>query len=62
MEETECRWCERAWAIGGLLLGAVMVWMSLDLLGVPLTASLSRVKPLAEVIELARGDDDADAS
>jgi hypothetical protein len=54
MDEKECIWCDRAWALLGLLAGAGIAFMAIDLMGGGfLTRSLTkRVPQLAAVIDL----------
>ena len=62
MEDKECVWCDRAMALLGLLAGAGIAYLAVDLLtdGL-LTRSLAGKSPrLAAVIDLpAQGETDA---
>lgn len=53
-EETECIWCDRVWALFGLVAGIGVAFVAVDLLtGGMLTKSLTRRVPrLAAVIDL----------
>ena len=52
-EDKECLWCDRAWALLGLLAGMGIAFMAVDLMGGGfLTRSLTRRVPkLAAVID-----------
>lgn len=58
-EQKECLWCDRAWALLGLVAGVGIAFMAVDLLsGGMLTKSLTkRVPQLAAVIDLPAGDE-----
>jgi len=60
-EEAECIWCDRAWALLGLVAGAGLAFIAVDLLtSGMLTKSLTRRVPqLAAVIDLPTEDSDA---
>jgi len=53
-DEKECLWCDRAWALLGLVAGIGIAFMAVDLLSSGmLTRSLTkRVPQLAAVIDL----------
>ena len=53
-DEKECLWCDRAWALLGLVAGMGIAFMAIDLMGGGfLTRSLTqRVPKLAAVIDL----------
>lgn len=56
----ECLWCDRAWAILGLMAGGAIMYMAVDLLtGGYVTRSLTRTARLASVSNLPVGDSDA---
>lgn len=62
MDEQECLWCDRMWALLGLLAGMGIAYMAIDLLGGGiLTKSLTkRVPQLAAVIDMPpAGETDA---
>ena len=62
MDEKECIWCDRAWALLGLLAGMGIAFMAIDLMGGGfLTRSLTkRVPQLAAVVDLPeRAEPDA---
>ena len=58
-ETGECLWCDRVMALFGLLAGAGLAFLAVDLLtGGVLTRSLTRASPrLAAVIDLPAGED-----
>jgi hypothetical protein len=61
-DEKECLWCDRAWALLGLVAGMGIAFMAIDLMGGGfLTRSLTRRVPkLAAVIDLPQdGETDA---
>ena len=61
-DEKECLWCDRAWALLGLVAGIGIAFMAIDLLSSGmLTRSLTkRVPQLAAVVDLPdRGETDA---
>jgi len=62
-EDKECIWCDRAWALLGLIAGAGIAFMAIDLMGGGfLTRSLTtRVPKLAAVVDLPASDGSADA-
>ena len=61
MDEKECLWCDRAWALLGLVAGVGIAFMAVDLLtGGMLTKGLTaRVPQLAAVVDLPDRTDDA---
>jgi len=62
VDEKECIWCDRAWALLGLLAGMGIAFMAIDLMGGGfLTRSLTkRVPQLAAVVDLPeRAEPDA---
>jgi hypothetical protein len=61
VDEQECLWCDRMWALLGLLAGMGIAYMAIDLLGGGLlTKSLTkRVPRLAAVIDMPAGGTDA---
>jgi hypothetical protein len=61
VDEQECLWCDRMWALLGLLAGMGIAYMAIDLLGGGLlTKSLTkRVPRLAAVIDMPAGETDA---
>ena len=63
MEDKECIWCDRAWALLGLVAGMGIAFMAVDLMGGGfLTRSLTRKVPrLAAVIDLPTEDGATDA-
>ena len=58
-DDKECIWCDRAWALLGLVAGIGIAFMAVDLMsGGMLTKSLTtRVPQLAAVIDLPAGDE-----
>lgn len=60
-EQKECIWCDRGWALLGLLAGAGIAFMAIDLLtSGMLTRSLTkRVPQLAAVVDLPEREPDA---
>jgi hypothetical protein len=60
-DEKECIWCDRAWALLGLVAGIGIAFMAVDLMGGGfLTRSLTkRVPQLAAVVDLPRDETDA---
>jgi len=63
VDEKECIWCDRAWALLGLLAGMGIAFMAVDLMsGGMLTRSLTkRVPKLAAVIDLPAPEASGDA-
>jgi len=63
MDEKECIWCDRAWALLGLVAGMGIAFMAVDLMsGGMLTRSLTRRVPkLAAVIDLPTDGEATDA-
>jgi len=63
VEDKECIWCDRAWALLGLVAGMGIAFMAVDLMGGGfLTRSLTRKVPrLAAVIDLPTEDGATDA-
>lgn len=61
-EEKECIWCDRAWALLGLLAGAGIAFMAVDLLtrGMLTRSVTKRVPQLGVVVDLP-GRDETDA-
>ena len=62
-DDKECIWCDRSMALLGLLAGAGIAFLAIDLLtdGM-LTKSLTRVSPkLAAVIDLPMPEGETDA-
>jgi hypothetical protein len=57
--EEECLWCDRAWALLGLVAGMGIAFMAVDLMsGGMLTRSLTkRVPRLAAVVDLQPRDE-----
>ncbi len=52
-DQDECVWCDRAWALLGLLAGAGLAYMAIDVLfDSVLTRSLTRTARLATVTDL----------
>ena len=61
MDEKECIWCDRAWALLGLVAGVGIAFMAVDLLtsGMLTKGLTARVPKLAAVVDLPRDETDA---
>lgn len=62
-QQEECAWCERAWAVISIVVGAGLLFIAVDTLTEgKLTQAVLRRAPVLASVTSIRGEDDRDAS